>query len=377
MARQEAAARHLSIPTTKAKAVGRSRGRAAAAKSLQRKVLADVPVDVFYEMAAHLHPLDLLHLARTTKTFRRVLMRRGARSIWQTVIQNVTDRPLPEMPGDMSEPAWIDLLFVHTCHNCWKKGSFAAFWEIRMRLCPACRKGLECKLPFGAESKSCLRKHFPECQFGEEIVSGYSIHYLMPVLVKQVHAHRRKLDNGSYPYRQSDYDELKNELVGASSVAERMEIVHKREAMMKERRGYAFRCLLWESDQKEARSQSRQQTLAARRRAIVTKLRELGWGPELDEMDFAERNAFVKLPAVARDTPLTDRIWESIKDECIEHMESVKTAHDEDTGGLGDPGIEDWDGVDPKHPEQDYWDQYYSPQDFVKDLAEFMRGGPV
>jgi hypothetical protein len=66
------------------------------------------------QIFGHLHPLDLLHLARTTKAFRRVLMHRSAISVWKTARATVPG--LPDRPPEMSEPQWANLAFDPQCH---------------------------------------------------------------------------------------------------------------------------------------------------------------------------------------------------------------------------------------------------------------------
>jgi hypothetical protein len=63
----------------------------------------------------HLLPLDLLHLARTTKAFRSILMHRSSSFVWNAARMNVPG--LPECP-DMSEPAFARLAFDKHCHVC-------------------------------------------------------------------------------------------------------------------------------------------------------------------------------------------------------------------------------------------------------------------
>ena len=67
-----------------------------------------------YQVFHHLHPYDLLHLARTTKTLRKLLMARSASTIWRRARENVPG--LPDCPKDMSEPAYANLLFDPHCH---------------------------------------------------------------------------------------------------------------------------------------------------------------------------------------------------------------------------------------------------------------------
>ena len=65
-------------------------------------------------------PLDLLHLARSAKIFRRTLMSRVSLTVWQH--SRKLYYPGMPAPGDvMSEPAWINLLFRNYCHVCVQK----------------------------------------------------------------------------------------------------------------------------------------------------------------------------------------------------------------------------------------------------------------
>jgi hypothetical protein len=59
-------------------------------------------------------PLDLLHVARTTKGFRCLLMHRSAVAVWRAALANVPD--FPPCPPDLSEPAYANLAFDGHCH---------------------------------------------------------------------------------------------------------------------------------------------------------------------------------------------------------------------------------------------------------------------
>ena len=62
----------------------------------------------------YLRPLDILHLARTTKEFRAFLMKPSSEFIWKTARENVED--FPPRPDDLSEPAYANLAFDSHCH---------------------------------------------------------------------------------------------------------------------------------------------------------------------------------------------------------------------------------------------------------------------
>ena len=92
--------------------------------------LVEMPLDVLFEVCAtlhlvtdqclqypqifgHLKPLDLLHLARTTKDLRAILMNRSSISIWKHSRSQLDG--LPDCPDDLSEPQYAEYLFGKAC----------------------------------------------------------------------------------------------------------------------------------------------------------------------------------------------------------------------------------------------------------------------
>jgi CelD/BcsL family acetyltransferase involved in cellulose biosynthesis len=67
------------------------------------------------QVFGYMHPYDLLRVSRTAKILRRLLVARSARATWLQAISRVPD--IPSCPEeDMTELAWIRLLFDPTCH---------------------------------------------------------------------------------------------------------------------------------------------------------------------------------------------------------------------------------------------------------------------
>jgi hypothetical protein len=66
------------------------------------------------QIFGNLYPLDVLHLARSTKALRAILMRRSAVSVWKAAFLNVPK--LPPLPRDMTEPEYANLAFSRHCH---------------------------------------------------------------------------------------------------------------------------------------------------------------------------------------------------------------------------------------------------------------------
>lgn len=67
------------------------------------------------QVFSHLHPMDLLNLARACKEFRQFFMnKRKSQTLWRAARGNVEG--LPECPERLSEPAYAALVFDPYCH---------------------------------------------------------------------------------------------------------------------------------------------------------------------------------------------------------------------------------------------------------------------
>ena len=91
-------------------------------------VLPSLPLDVLFEVChssiaidavlitaiqifAHLGPADLLHLSRTTRAFRNVLLSRQYLFLWRTVCDAVDEFERFPCPDDVSLPVWVNLAY--------------------------------------------------------------------------------------------------------------------------------------------------------------------------------------------------------------------------------------------------------------------------
>ena len=71
------------------------------------------PFSHLQQIFSHIAPLDLLHLSRTTKAVRDILMRRSAAFVWKASLSRVEE--LPECPDDLNEVQYARLLFETNC----------------------------------------------------------------------------------------------------------------------------------------------------------------------------------------------------------------------------------------------------------------------
>ncbi|KAF9486253.1 hypothetical protein BDN70DRAFT_870338 [Pholiota conissans] len=83
-----------------------------------------------------LHPIDLYHAIRTTKSFRRFLLSRDSASIWKESFLNHQD--IPFYPDDVSPPKWVSLMFgPATCDVCGTDNTLVDY-GFRWRKCDDC-----------------------------------------------------------------------------------------------------------------------------------------------------------------------------------------------------------------------------------------------
>ncbi|KAF8956401.1 hypothetical protein BDZ97DRAFT_1925500 [Flammula alnicola] len=103
------------------------------------KDFIDLPVDVVFEIASYIEPIDLLHLTRVSKEFRTLFMSRNSLSIWRRVLRQVEE--LPKCPQDLTEPQYASLLFEKFCMACLgTRGKIKVQLKLRLRLCTSCLK---------------------------------------------------------------------------------------------------------------------------------------------------------------------------------------------------------------------------------------------
>ncbi|KAI9065544.1 hypothetical protein FKP32DRAFT_1674668 [Trametes sanguinea] len=101
-----------------------------------RQVL-DLPMDVFFEVAAHLQPLDILQLSRVSKELREVLLSRHHRYVWIAALRNVTPA-LPRCPSYLNEPQFARVVFDHVCMACGASRAINVDYAFGMRFCACC-----------------------------------------------------------------------------------------------------------------------------------------------------------------------------------------------------------------------------------------------
>ncbi|KAG1730700.1 uncharacterized protein EDB91DRAFT_1156653 [Suillus paluster] len=268
------------------------------------EILVSLPLDILFEIFGKLLPFDLLHLARTTKALRAVLMHPSSTTVWRAARSNVTG--MPRCADDMSEPAHASLAFDMHCYNCLKPNVRNVDWILRVRYCQKCFK----------ERTEIVDDKFKEAY-------GPKLHHCLAL--SRVTQNNRKDTRCLI----SDKEALVNELQKLGS-EERSVLRGKKRDEVLIRKEHAILCTKWTEGEQRNRWKELDQLRSLRYDAIVEKLIELGWGEEIDKLPDRHTARVYKLthiedhPLVKQPKPLTDRIWQNIQQKLLEFMGQMR-----------------------------------------------------
>ncbi|OBZ75138.1 hypothetical protein A0H81_04832 [Grifola frondosa] len=101
--------------------------------------LLNMPMDIFFEVASKLTPLDILHLSRVSKGFRAILISKTAQHIWIAARRNIQPQ-FPDCPPNLSELQYISLIFEQHCQACGIQRAPKVDYALGIRLCGPCWK---------------------------------------------------------------------------------------------------------------------------------------------------------------------------------------------------------------------------------------------
>ncbi|KAK7063931.1 F-box domain-containing protein [Favolaschia claudopus] len=262
--------------------------------------LLNIPLDILFEILGNLHPLDLLRLSRTSKDFRQLLMQKSSRHIWRSSLNTVDG--MPPCPPNMNEPQWISLAFDAVCQVCHKIAR-KVDWGLFIRICGKC-------------AKSSLQHHF--LGIGMGLVSG-STSVDFSKLIPSRPDHHKPFNIVYFPPAFESVKKEYNAIVGAD---EKEKFIEERKELVKTLAEHTILCEEWSENVADNRSAELADRKEERYTAIVARLTDLGWGPEIASImpiDSLRLHKSVKLP-----NTLTDRTWNTIKPEMIKYMEEMK-----------------------------------------------------
>ncbi|KAJ7283173.1 hypothetical protein C8J57DRAFT_1120601 [Mycena rebaudengoi] len=255
-------------------------------------------MDVLFEIFGHLNPLDLLHLSRTTKEIRAILMTRSAAFVWKESRRNI--KALPDIPPELSEPQYANLVFDAQCHSCFSTPVQNIIWGARSRLC-----------------KKCMHEKYFSLSFGP-----YNAHVFRFKEIDYVSEHSG-LDEELFEFKLNEECAEFRDEKGAllSSDARFLEWRAQKTEEASERCKHVALCIAWAEDRTTNRSNELDEARRLRGEAIIARLTSLGWEHE----EFAHTE-FKNHKLVRQPKELTDRIWKNIEAPLTELLTGFKTA---------------------------------------------------
>ncbi|TFK91793.1 hypothetical protein K466DRAFT_514748 [Polyporus arcularius HHB13444] len=284
-----------------------------AGTSKRRKVrgkcgrLADMPkmpLDILVEIFSLLHPRDLVNLARTSRDFRTFLMSRDSAPFWRAARKQVDG--LPDCPPFLSEPAYANLVFFTHCHGCARpNGSNVVVWSFAVRYCAKCK--------------------------GDQLVETSSVEDLVSQIQEQRHGcllvttslplPKSRWHRGHY-YHRPEFDRIRQLWEGGfSSDTERDHFYESARQVVQSRLEFGAAIRRWVGDQDARKSAELSLLRDGRIQEVEQRLRDEGWGKDLDWHDGAALGIIKAMKSVCRPHKLTDRAWSTIRKDATQVLE--------------------------------------------------------
>ncbi|KZV70723.1 hypothetical protein PENSPDRAFT_685292 [Peniophora sp. CONT] len=295
------------------------RGRLAGKLSL----LPTMPLDILLEIISYLPPGDLLQLARTTKSFRALLLSRSRVPIWRRAYHLVA--PCPPAPKWMSEPAWAHLVFGgNFCHMC-NARPVRVHPGLLKRVCRTC---LNAHLLTRAEAKEayvfCLDYLFAELVSTVESKLGGQrsrpATYYWSADVARVHGRVREILEREFHEREEN-GLLDDDDDGAIVSSKAQAALDKLKESIRQRthahKKHASKFAKWQSEVDKARTEVLESNKSTRRDEINKRLLDLGYAR-------ADVNALAQHREVRAEQPLTQRVWKRVLPLLVEELARVK-----------------------------------------------------
>ncbi|KAJ6619755.1 hypothetical protein B0H10DRAFT_2024791 [Mycena sp. CBHHK59/15] len=291
------------VATTNDQRTKRVRGRRGILSSLK-----GYPLDVLFEIFGHLNPMDLLNLSRTTKEICGLLMSPSTAFIWKETRSNVEG--LPDIPLELSEPQYANLVFDTHCHKCLATHVPNVIWDAYIRLCKKCQQE-----NFDTMATIALRTSLEIQLF--KFVPSFEIR----------RSGRRSWDTRTL-YSEENATKLREECAEFRSdngILRHNDPLYlkwcdQKQEELNRRRAHVALCVTWATNRTANRSVELDDARRNRREAIVDRLTSLDWGEEiLLQVDQFDWHKLVRQPK-----ELTDRVWRNIETPLVEFLTELK-----------------------------------------------------
>ncbi|GJE86997.1 F-box protein [Phanerochaete sordida] len=278
--------------------------------------LTELPLDVVIEVVLHLNPGDLLSLSRTTKAFRDLLMRRSSAFLWKAARENLEG--YPPCPEDMNEPGLASFLYTNYCSSCLKPNVKWIYWEVRARYCKACAAALNKRLYKNLKLSSAVETGVPFTP----TEGNWGLRAFLPTFFLD----EDKRSEGSLPWITFEPDLIRLRDALTAEPDRYKEVLDEHMQRMKRIRECLAVIRNWHAQKLAAREKELKDIRRERYAEIIERLREDGWGEDLDRVMESEHGLgeFRDLPCVKEPRALTDRTWTNVSATLMQWFEGVR-----------------------------------------------------
>ncbi|KAH9851959.1 hypothetical protein C2E23DRAFT_215301 [Lenzites betulinus] len=274
-------------------------------------LLPDIALEIQFMIYNQLQSRDLHHLSRTCKKFRAFFLNKKlAEKLWECARRN-TDS-LPPRPPFMSEPAFIHLLYTSNCHYCGAQGVRKILHGCFIRLCPSCFENSTTDTDWLSSE---YNKHTNTNLHGNRLLR--SLFYYDDEAVLPTFDGGRWKDGREKPRRllKSDAKNIIERLAQLPQPCTAEDTEAFKKALVEEqdlRLQYSEPVQTWSNDREDHRKQELKDLRQRRFETILVRLRDAGWGPELDFLGEDDVNKIAKMPVVRQSCKLTEGSWNKV-----------------------------------------------------------------
>ncbi|KAG7085380.1 hypothetical protein E1B28_002944 [Marasmius oreades] len=267
-------------------------------RGLLEELAKEAPLDILLEVLKHLEFRDILHLSRTNKYFRELLIVSRSLSIWREARENTPN--LPPLPVDLNEMQYASLLFDNHCHACLRSPCDNVIWEFRVR----CHKNCMSQLFMAYENRPArlknidFRKVVEHIPFYDEQIDRTDGPFWFTPMFKRLLAEYREIQRDKSAVKEWNEEKKQHfELITS----------HARE------------CHTWDTNRRTERDAEQETLRKERRQEIITRLSASGWGQE--ELNHEE---FVSHPLFKPPKAVTERIWNNLEPQLVDSLQGLK-----------------------------------------------------
>ncbi|EPS95876.1 hypothetical protein FOMPIDRAFT_1053778 [Fomitopsis schrenkii] len=234
--------------------------------------IVKMPTDVMHEITRYLHPRDILHLSWVSKDFHTFFMRKSSAYIWKRSLGHV--QGLPSRPDKLIEPAWITFMFTTWC-TVPRKSAYMpnAFLKSDIQ-------------DFIDSWKALLKDN------ADEVTKALFLGRRIIEVRKIAQVSRRSVPDG---------------VTNACNFEQ-----------------HAALCSEWVETVAQERKDEQEELRKERLEEVISRLRGLGWGRELDLLAEKDYSILREQKQMRIAKKVTDRVWRNMEADMVACMEKVR-----------------------------------------------------